>query len=469
MVLGGFSPHTGLNAAAASAMHLTSSINWNKVVSAGSGKSRWVIQPKWECPVLDFTTPDAIVKGDGDNRDFATAKGMWHQYGTIPSNTSGLFLEIQPGDATDDPDTVGDLAELLGFDENPTRKIGQIPSGGKTVSEAVVAVPFYEDAQGSRNFFHIDRKTIEWAQTKLSNPEIKDIDYLTNKLAGVENAIKYKPAPSVVSMVQSMDKFVIPPSFNFIQNKNQAPMAMVIFEFEHHFTQDDLVKMWQGVLPSEPRTDAASGIQAAAAEIDIGINLAESVGSIEAEGSLEDVLDANKGFDLLNDIPGESMLFPKNIQWMVFKVKQKAAWSYDDIVVGNDPPTPPPGGGPGPKPPSSEPINYNYNWPYDFFSLIELVKINETVSMTPREKIPDTLPTIIDMLNILPFTSPVWQIPPVSNSITQTDPSVFDKKELGFGAEVFKKQTSLNSEQFVTLQLIDQTSQNLEIIDDGNF
>ena len=40
---------------------------------------------------------------------------------------------------------------------------------------------------------------------------------------------------------------------------------------------------------------------------------------------------------------------------------------------------------------------------------------------------------------------------------------MFDKKELGFGAEVFKKQTNLNSEQFVTLQLIDQTSQTIEV------
>ena len=467
----GFSPNAGLNAAAASAMHLTSSLNWKKVVSSGASKSRWIIQPKWECPVLDFTTPDATLRNAGDNRDYATAKGMWHQYGTIPSDTGGLFLEIQPVDATDDTDTIGNLAELLGFDEQPARKLGQIPSGGKTVREAIVAVPFYENTANDRKYFHIDKKTIHWAKSKLLNPEIKDIDYVDLHLAGVENVVKYKPAPSVINMVDSMGRYVIPPLFDFLKNENQEPMAMMIFEFEHHFTQDDLVKMWQGVLPSEPRTNAASGIQVAAAEIDIGINLREAAILEPTDAafneSVEDMLEQSKGFDLLNEIPGEKsgpsgVGFPKNIQWMVFKVKQRSAMLYDEIIGADMPVPPPAGAGPGPVP--TPPVatdqpqyKYNYNWPYDFFSLIELAKITETVTMEPRGPIPDNTSTIIDMLNILPPDEALWNIPPILDSVSETDKHVFIKK-------VFPTWTRPTMKQFVQIQLMDQTSQTIEVV-----
>jgi len=426
--------------AAQAAMQLSASINWNQVVTEGS-KTRWVIQPKWECPILDFTNITASI--ETVNREWSIAKGMWHQYGTIPSADSGVFLEIQPVSGSQDNDTVGNLAEKLGFNLNPSKKLGQIPIEGKTISEAIVAVPFYEDSQGSRNFFHIDRKTIDWAQSKLLNPEIKDIDYLIKNLSSVDGAVKYKPAPSVVNLVKAMKKYVIPPGFNFLMNKNQEPMAMVIFEFDHHFTQDDLVKMWQGVLPSEKRTDSASGIQCAVSEIDFGMNLLAgevwkpdptNTGPAPAPPKAEDVLDANKGFDLLNDVPGDKIGpagigFPKNIQWMVFKVKQKASWSYHDITATNMMPgPPPPGAGPAPVP-GLKPLDYSYNWPYDFFSLIELAKINETVTLTPRTE-PISTPTIIDMLKILPLEV-LWTIPPVSDSVTETDPDTFIKNALG--------------------------------------
>ena len=112
-------------------------------------------------------------------------------------------------------------------------------------------------------------------------------------------------------------------------------------------------------LPSEPRTNAASGVQVAAAEIDIGINLREAKvwepdptetgpAPIGDMPPLKDVIEQSKGFDLLNEIPGEKsgpsgIGFPKNIQWMVFKVKQRSAMLYDEIIA-TDMPTPQPDG-----------------------------------------------------------------------------------------------------------------------------
>ena len=433
-------PAGTINPAAQAAMQLSASINWNQVVTEG-GKTRWVIQPKWECPILDFTNSPASIMPV--NREWSIAKGMWHQYGTIPRAGSGVFLEIQPGDDDD-----GNLAEKLGFDLNSSKNLGQIPIEGKTISEAIVAVPFYENYKGNRNFFRIDRKTIDWAQSKLLNPEIKDSEYLVKNLSFVEGAVNYKPAPSVVNLVKAMKKYVIPPRFNFLMNKNQEPMAMAIFEFDHHFTQDDLVKMWQGVLPSEKRTDSASGIQCAVSEIDFGMNLLtaeiwkpDPTDLIDIE-AIAAAADANRGFDLLNDVPGDKIGpsgigFPKNIQWMVFKVKQKASWNYHDITATNMGPTPE-----GLKPPLE--YSYNYNWPYDFFSLIELAKINETVTLKPRTE-PLNTSTIIDMLNMDSFEA-LWNIAPIFDSVTETDPDTFNKVPLNF--------FNFSPDQFVMLQTI---------------
>ena len=74
---------------------------------------------------------------------------------------------------------------------------------------------------------------------------------------------------------------------------------------------------------------------------------------------------------------------PDDIRWMVFKVKQKAEKSYFDMTadmkddarfkfkfkVGEKRP------------------EYNYNWPYDFFSLVELAKIEADVEIKPKQDV----------------------------------------------------------------------------------
>lgn len=58
---------------------------------------RWIIQPKWETPMLNFTD----VTSSSNNITYPTnfsesvPRGMWHQFGTIPTDTStGVFMEI---------------------------------------------------------------------------------------------------------------------------------------------------------------------------------------------------------------------------------------------------------------------------------------------------------------------------------------------------------------------------------------
>jgi hypothetical protein len=90
---------------------------------------------------------------------------------------------------------------------------------------------------------------------------------------------------------------------------------------------------------------------------------------------------------------------PSNIQWKVFKVKQKSAWNYfektaeaEDKKGGTSGRTSggggrtSGGGGRGKSVKKTSTLNYNYNWPYDFFSLVELGKINFKADFAPKYK-----------------------------------------------------------------------------------
>ena len=82
------------------------------------------------------------------------------------------------------------------------------------------------------------------------------------------------------------------------------------------------------------------------------------------------------------------------LQWMIFKVKQRAQTNYWDktvatnpaltepnksgLVVTNTPKAALPIAGIGGVT-KDETKEYSYNWPYDFFSLVELVKMDEEV------------------------------------------------------------------------------------------
>ena len=80
------------------------------------------------------------------------------------------------------------------------------------------------------------------------------------------------------------------------------------------------------------------------------------------------------GDDGDNYLNGVFTGLPENLQWMVFKVKQKAALDYKkDIFPGSGVVF---GAGFG--------ETFNYNWPYDQFSLVELAQLEANVTMAPE-------------------------------------------------------------------------------------
>ena len=152
------------------------------------------------------------------------------------------------------------------------------------------------------------------------------------------------PAPkstkdtTIINMAKLMDKYVIPPNYNFIKYKDITPFVMYVFEFSTTFSQQDLSYMWQGVMP-----DAS--------------------------------LDGNEKFseDSITHKTGPDEFFhgkeiPSDIRWLVFKVKKKARKDYSDVInltgTGNE--------------------DYGFNWPYDFCSLVEMAKLDVGLKITPK-------------------------------------------------------------------------------------
>jgi hypothetical protein len=384
----GYSGSTcGLNA-----MQLSASLNWDQLVttkdSTGNWVGSWVIQPKWECPVLDFNSADITLPVTGSG---SVAKGMWHQYGSIPAVGNGLYLSVQ-----DVPDSggatapAGSLKDLLGITDTKV-KLGQVSKEGRRIYEAIIAVPFRMGATNAKDYFNIPRETIDWAIADMAaagDPAVLNSFLATKPWKG------HKPSQSVINMIKKMKKFVIPPTFDFLTNDSVDPLAMVIFEFSMKLEQQDLVNIWQNLPPQSPST-IMTGSQAT-----ISLDL---LGHYEDIKSDEPLTKSWKGFSLLNEVPAEAGKgvpgpdhnpFPDNIQWIVFKVKQKAQTDYFDITAKNDR-----------KEMAKEAYykalaegathkkalraeerahkkaksripDYSFNWPYDFCSLVELAKID---------------------------------------------------------------------------------------------
>ena len=150
---------------------------------------------------------------------------------------------------------------------------------------------------------------------------------------------------------------------------------MYIFEFTHTFDQDDLAHMWQNLPPKVGRQ------------------------TLKAKSSIShDLLaDALMGSAITQD--GTRMR--NEIQWMVFKVKQRAESDYFKVVSKTTPVISEPESnlkrrrGQAPNQ-SRNQIRfehetndsipqYSYNWPYDFFSLVEFADLSAEVTFTTPE------------------------------------------------------------------------------------
>ena len=315
--------------------------------------ARWVIQTKFECPMLNFshvsgsqhlTLPEY---GSG-----SVPRGMWHQHGRIPEKNEGVFMGVKQIEENWQLKAMGrnsimeDLGEKLGFSGKST-KLGQIRTS-KVIYEAVVAVPFIEE-QGKRKFFLLDQSKVDTFRAAKGPTS-----------TAYESLISGEPQDqigrSVLRQLDSMKRYIFPPSFDFLNNSDIDPIAMYIFQFSHVLSQQDLADIWQNLPP------------------EIGLEMEESEVAITHPLLKKEILGAGgESGNTLIDIPSK-------LKWMVFKVKQRAASNYYKKIAGRNPIL---NTNIGSSNSSTDEFgdtsNVQYNWPYDFFSLVELAKIDSEV------------------------------------------------------------------------------------------
>ena len=163
---------------------------------------------------------------------------------------------------------------------------------------------------------------------------------------------KLHQSNSIQNMVNKLKNYVMPPKMDFITNKQIEPFAAYVFEFEHEFDKDDLTHIWQNLPP-------------------------KSVARIEEKEST-----------IKHDLLADQILskVDSKLQWMVFKVKKKAVKNYFSKTASK--------AGDNLDDPRykfqfeiagrTKEMEYSYNWPYDFFSLVEMVKIDAQVELRSK-------------------------------------------------------------------------------------
>jgi hypothetical protein len=142
-------------------------------------------------------------------------------------------------------------------------------------------------------------------------------------------------------MLRKMNKYEIPLHLDFTRNLRGvssispvAPFAMYIFEFSETLDQQDLGDIWQGLLPK------------------CGTKVSKHSISIEHKIGRGELIETIKD--------------PQSIKWLVFKVKKKAEKFYSDLTDYQDKRT---------DLLKSVPQDVGYNWPYDYFSLVEMANV----------------------------------------------------------------------------------------------
>ena len=165
---------------------------------------------------------------------------------------------------------------------------------------------------------------------------------------------------SISNLIKTMQKFILPPRFDFIKYPNNIPpFVMYMFEFEHKFTRQELVDIWQNIMP------------------DI---------SMVAEKEEVTISHPTSKFEFFHGKRPFSTLYADEdpeVEWIVFKVKQQAKTNYyettEDLTDDNRFKFNFTWGESAPQ--------YSYNWPYDYCSLIELAKIEASVKVGSEQVI----------------------------------------------------------------------------------
>jgi hypothetical protein len=381
-------------------------------------------------------------------------QGMWHQYGTMPSEGEGLHLFVAdinskssefrlcgldtgaagglvesvrkvPLYVVESSRSIGSLANLVGFKKEEimpanqwiperAKAVGQLaPDGEKTISEAIVAMPYYLDPKTG----DIRSMTLRASSVALG-PKIKEFR---------RSFTKYSLPPSLRNELTSL----LPPDYpavpDFINpfggddyDEILSPADLisvpVVYLMEHttRLSRQDLGDIWQGVMP-----EISNKMDITVSSID---HYMPGMVSENSTAVFPEILEKQLDLGLpQTGVPRVDLLdttvindwngFVPEIKWMVFRVKQRGPTNYTSMILQeiNDGKSTenfntlfgylaedlPPGARKSLEANKNQYTKnlYNtenlgsgrntYNWPYDYCSLIELANITTTTTFRP--------------------------------------------------------------------------------------
>jgi len=260
------------------------------------------------------------------------------------------------------------LTSLVGFDKGKSRKrLGQLAKS-RTIREAIVAVPYITETVDVQDIGATTAATANRKKFIEISPErmraAKD-----DRIGSAEGDSLITAGESIRKQLQKMTRYVMPPEMDFLNNESLPAIAMYIFEFEYTFDKDDLNYMWQNLAPRDSQKI-----------------------SFQSQSVAHELINT----ELLSET---ELAEYQNLRWMVFKIKQKAQADYYDLtlpqvgeaqILGVGGTTVPTGNKGQVKTKGGSVVKYN--WPYDYVSLVELIKIDAQILYSePRSISGDTI------------------------------------------------------------------------------
>ena len=353
------------------------------------------------------------------------SRGMWHQFGTSSSELSrqGYYLTIEGGKA--DSKGRGNLAEACGFVDlsspRPTGpatyklpsealsiKLGQL-ADKKLVHEAVVAIPYYLTDDCKVKFLKMNPITYNLARdlnqrtrtafvhSFVSSNSIEERERLREEYDRFYESTGVDSQENAAYQLRMMKKYILPPQFDFNHKTDLEPYVSYIFQFKAELDKEDLSSIWQNVYPkSETGIARAQHSKAISDWITTDTEFVTTVLIPE-----RDPASPPKGSPSIYDDP--EVFSKQEVRWLVFKAKYRAESDYEKVVqqsitdieenvigysdsslVGardrnlrnrrrKD---------------SSIFSKFSYNWPYDYFSMIEMIKLEGKVDFLSRFNAP---------------------------------------------------------------------------------
>jgi len=338
-----------LGSTPAGAMPLSSSIN----IFGLDSDDRWTIAPKWESLIRNYAYEGGnglISSIDDYNSPFPS---IWQQQGkNFTKKTEGLFLEVKSSDLSNNI-TTGSLVDMAGF-ELGEKRIGEAKAK-KVLQEAIVAIPFYTDKQGVEQFLNIPIEQFEEAYSIVKKGEAAD-----------------QSLNSIVDLINKMRKYVMIPQFDFVKTRDESteplvtaydyfvrktmqPFAMYIFETTVLANKTDLQQYWENNFNKGENSQDALLTK-------IKINHPIKDGEMISPEMLR--------------LAGLEGKLPSDLRFKIFKIKYRAQTNYYETYERYT-------GVPAKY--HYEAPKFSYNWPYDYFSLVEMGKLEVTLQTENKD------------------------------------------------------------------------------------